>query len=1072
MSTPVTFSEMSAARKWLSCVSMFFGFIAISFVFAAAASAGPIPAQKLISKLGWRSVGPYIGGRVVAIAGVPSDPDLFYMGTTGGGIWKSNDYGLSWHNISDGTLPSMSPSVGAIAVAPSDPKVIYVGMGESDIRNDMIPGDGIFKSIDEGKTWHYMGLRDAHTVSNIVIDPNNPDVVYASSMGHVFKPDPNRGVFKSTDGGRTWSRILFVDDQTGGINLVMSPNDPNVLYAAMWQAIRTPYSLSSGGPGSGLYKSTDGGAHWTNLTHNEGFPQGILGRIGVGVTAADPSVVYAVCQAKDGGVFRSSDGGNTWKHVNDEMKLRQRAFYYMLVFADPKDANTIYIPEVDAVYTSHDGGKSFLPMRPPHGDNHVVWVNPNNTKIIFEGNDGGATVSTDGGKTWSSVHNQPTGQFYHVNIDDQFPFHIYGAQQDEGSFEGPSADPSGAVPLESWQRVAYGESTYTVPEPGDPNITYGSGYYSIFLRYNLQTGQYEEVSPWPHYRSGAASNELKYRFGWTHPILFAPITPRKLGPVQLQTHDYELLVGAQCVLRSYDYGRTWRQISPDLTRNEPITELPSGGPIDIDHSGAEVYPGISALAVSPRDDKVIWAGSDDGLVHVTADGGASWQAVNPPESDLPAHSWINSIQPSYSAAGTAYLSARRYMWDDFKPYVFKTDDYGKHWVSITDGLADDTYVFDLRQDPNDPDLLLLGTKKGIDASFDAGAHWQALSLNMPTVQVRDIAFNTRQDQVAIATHGRSFWVLDNLSVLEQMTKNPSMDSDSASLFAPQQAWITHAYGGGDPDFLPDFAGQNPSFGATIFFNLPANYSGSTPVKLEFMDSQGRLVRSFDLHLKNKQAKQPSPEEESQKPPEQRKLDVEEKLTAAEPGMNRFQWDLRYSDATEVKGFYPPVAAGGLDDSVQGPLVVPGHYSVVLDYGSSQTRQNFDVALDPRVHATAEDLAARLALELKIHADLDSLNRKLNQAIALRNKLASSGQQSTAADLDRIIGDLVQMQIRSSEGELLHEAKLRSHLAYLAADIDLAYARPTRAEYEVFQELDQQEKAGEQKLDAAIASANQ
>lgn len=1057
MSVAVIFSESSSARKWRSCLSMFFGFIAVSFYFAAAASAGPIPVQKLISKLQWRSVGPYIGGRVVAITGVPSDPNLFYMGTVGGGIWKSNDYGLTWHNISDDTLPSSSPSVGAIAVAPSNPKIIYVGMGETDIRNDMIPGDGVFKSTDEGKTWHYMGLRDTHTISSIVIDPNNPDIVYASSMGHVFKPDANRGVFKSTDGGHTWNRILFVNDQTGAINLVMSPSDPNVFYAAMWQAIRTPYSLSSGGPGSGLYKSTDGGAHWTNLTHNEGFPQGILGRIGVGVTAADPSVVYAICQAKDGGVFRSSDGGNTWKHVNDEMKLRQRAFYYMCVFGDPKDANTIYVPEVDAVYVSRDGGKTFLPMRPPHGDNHVVWVNPNNTKIIFEGNDGGATVSTDGGKTWSSVHNQPTGQFYHVNIDDQFPFHIYGAQQDEGSFEGPSAHPGGSVPLEAWQRVAYGESTYSVPQPGDPNITFGSGYYSIFLRYNLETGQYEEVSPWPHYQEGAASNELKYRFGWTHPILFSPNDPR------------ELLIGAQCVLRSDDYGQTWRQISPDLTRDEPVTKLPSGGPIDLDHSGAEVYPGISALAVSPRDNNVIWAGSDDGLVHVTTDGGSSWQMVNPP--DLPEHSWINSIQPSYSAAGVAFLAARRYMWDDFKPYVYKTDDYGKHWTSITDGIAGDSYVFDLRQDPHDPDLLLLGTKNTIDVSFDAGAHWQPLSLNLPPVQVRDIAFNTRQDQVAIATHGRSFWVLDNLSVLEQMTKNPSMDSDSPSLFAPQTAWLSHSYGLGDPNSMPQGAGQNPPFGATVFFNIPANYNGSTPVKLAIIDSQGQLVRSFDLHLKNKGAKQPTPEEESQKTPEQQKRDAEEKLTAIEPGMNRFQWDLRHSEATEVTGFYPPVAAGGLDDSVDGPLAVPGNYSVVLDYGGSQTKQNFDVALDPRIHATADDLAARLALGLKIHADLDSLNKKLNQAIALRDKLASSGQQSSAAELDRIIGNLVQLQIHSSEGTLLHEAKLRSYLAYLAADVDFAYARPTPAEYAVFQQLDQEEKTGEQQLDAAMASAS-
>jgi photosystem II stability/assembly factor-like uncharacterized protein len=1056
MRIPVTRSENNLAPKAPSCSLFARTIIAFLFAFAAVAMASPVPTQKLISKLKWRSVGPYIGGRVVAVAGVPSDPDLFYMGAVGGGIWKSTDYGVSWQNISDGTLPSSSPSVGAIAVAPSNPKILYVGMGESDIRSDMIPGDGIFKSTDEGKSWHYAGLRDTHTISNIIIDPQNPDVVYASSMGHVFKPDPNRGVFKSTDGGQTWNKILFVDDQTGAINLVMSPSDPNILYAAMWQAQRTPYSLVSGGPGSGLYKTTDGGAHWTNITHNEGFPQGILGRIGVGVTAADANVVYAIVQAKDGGVFRSSDGGNTWNHVNNEMKLRQRGFYYMLVFGDPKDPNTIYAPEVDGVYVSHDGGKTFQLLHPPHGDNHVVWINPNNTKIILEGNDGGATVSTDGGKTWSSVDNQPTGQFYHINIDDQFPYHIYGAQQDEGSFEGPSADAGGSIPIGDWQRVAYGESTYSVPQPGDPNITYGSGYFSIFLRYNLETGQYEEVSPWPLYQSGAASNALKYRFGWTHAIIFSPNDPK------------EMLVGAQCVLRSDDYGQTWRQISPDLTRNEPNTELPSGGPVDIDHSGAEVYPGISALAISPRDNNVIWAGSDDGLVHVTTDGGSNWQAVNPP--DLPAHSWINSIQPSYAAAGTAYLAARRYMWDDFKSYVFKTDDYGKHWTSITNGLDDDTYVFDLRQDPNDPDLLLLGTKKGINVSFDAGAHWQSLSLNLPIAQVRDIAFNARQNQVAIATHGRSFWVLDNLSVLEQMTKNPSMDSDNGSLFAPQTAWLTHSYGLGDPDFTPPNSGQNPPFGATVFFNIPANYNGSTPVKLEFMDSQGQLVRSFDLHLKNKQAKQPTPEEESQKPPQQQKLDAEEKLTAIEPGMNSFQWDLRYSDATEVTGFYPPIAAGGLDNSVQGPLVVPGNYSVVLDYGGSRTTQNFEVALDPRIQATADDLAARLALQLKIHADLDALNKKLNQAIAVRDKLASSGQQATAASLDRAISNFVQLKMSSSEGDVLNPSKLRGHLAYLSADTELAYARPTPAEDSVFQQLDQEEKAAEQKLDAAIAAA--
>jgi photosystem II stability/assembly factor-like uncharacterized protein len=1034
---------------------------------AALAIADPVSTSKLISKLQWRSVGPYIGGRVVTVSGVPSDSDLFYMGAVGGGIWKSTDYGLDWTNISDGTLHSSSPSVGAIAVAPSDPKIIYAGMGESDIRTDMIPGDGVYKSTDAGKTWNYMGLRDTHTISNIVIDSKNPDIVYASSMGHVFKPDPNRGVFKSTDGGKTWNKILFVNDETGTINLVMEPHNSDVLYAAMWQAQRTPWSLSSGGPGSGLYKTTDGGAHWTDITRNEGLPEGLLGRIGIGVTAADPNVVYAIIQAKEGGVFRSNDGGKTWTRVNDEMKLRQRAFYYMAIFGDPKDANTAYAPQVDALWVSHDGGKTWKRLRTPHGDNHVVWVNPNNTNILLEGNDGGATVSTDGGKTWSTEHNQPTAQFYHVNIDDQFPYHIYGAQQDEGSFEGPSADIMGSIPLSAWDRVAYGESTYTVPQPGDPNITFGSGYFSIFLRYDKVTGQFESVSPWPDYQEGAASNELKYRFGWTHPILFSPANPK------------ELLIGAQYVFKSDDYGKTWQKISPDLTRNEPKTELPSGGPIDIDHSSAEVFPGISALAVSPKDNNVIWAGSDDGLVHVTTDGGANWQPVNPP--DLPDMAWINSIQPSYGDAGTAYLTARRYMLDDFKPYVYKTTDYGKTWTAITKGLPDDSYVFDLRQDPNDADLLFLGTKSTVYVSFDAGSDWQPLTLNLPTAQVRDIAIDTNQDQVAIATHGRSFWVLDNLSVLEQMTKNPQVESSSSFLFAPQKAWLTHAYGSGNPEFQPPASGANPPFGATIFFHVPANYDGKASVELQFQNAQGETIHSFTLHLKKKESKEQQEKDQAamaEKSQVEQDRYAEEKLTAIDPGMNRFQWNLRYLDATNVTGFHAPVAAGGLEDNVEGPEVVPGTYTVVLDYAGQKTQQQFDVALDPRLTASQDDLEARLALDQKIHDALDSLDRKINEAIEVRDKLeagirdhhlteAQAGE--ALSGLDREIGSVVQMQIKSSEGSLLHQTELHSYLAYLAADVDLAYTRPTQAQEQVFDLLDQQSKAAEQKLDAEIAA---
>jgi len=1069
-----------------------FSIFAVAVLFSessASQTSGPLSSQVLMTELKWRLVGPYIGGRVVTVTGVAGSPNLFYAGAVGGGVWKSTDEGIEWKNISDGKLPGPSSSIGAVAVAASDSNTIYVGTGEADIRNDVIPGAGIYKSTDAGNTWQYAGLRDTHSISAIVIDPKDPNVVYAASMGHVFKADPDRGVFKSTDGGKSWNKILFVDDNTGAICLVMDPNHADVLYATMWQAVRMPWGLISGGPGSGIYKSTDGGAHWTNLTHNQGLPQMVLGRIGLSVAASNSNIVYAIIQAKEGGVFRSDDAGAIWKRVNDEMKLRQRAFYYMTIYVDPKDPNTVYAPEVDALWVSHDGGKSFTKLRTPHGDNHIVWINPEDTRILLEGNDGGATVSTDGGNTWSTEHNQPTGQFYHVNLDDQFPYHIYGAQQDEGSFEGPSASEGGMIPLADWHSVAYGESTYTVPQPGNPKITYGSGYYSIFVKYNRETDQYESVSPWPYYQEGASSGELKNRFGWTHPILFSPANPK------------ELLISAQYVFKSDDYGATWKQISPDLTRNQASTKEPSGGPVDLDQSGAEIYPLVSALAVSPLDGNLIWAGSDDGLAHITTDGGKNWQAVTPP--GLP-ESWISCIEPSHTDKQTAYLTARRYMWDDFRPYVFETNDLGRHWTAITVGLPEDEFVFDIRQDPNDPKLLFLGTRSTVYFSLDAGAHWQPLTLNLPIAQVRDIAINTRQGQIVAATHGRSFWVLDNLSILEQLTKNPSVNAGAAFLFAPQAAWLTHDYGEPDPEERrPPDAGYNPPFGATIFFHIPENYDGKTPATLQFTDSEGKVIRTISLHFATEKEKKEKEKEEateqasaeqtskgqeipaaepdhSGESSDQQIRENEAKLSAIEPGMNRLQWNLRYPFATEITGYHAPIAAGGLEDSVQGPVVVPGTYSAVLNYGGQKTEQKFVVALDPRLHPTPQDLAARLETDLQIHADIDALDKDINRALVAREKLqqeiSANGSTNTQAanlltTLNRDIDSVAQMAMKSSEGSLLYETKLRDHLAYLESDIDLAYARPTAAQEAVFQQLDQQAKEAERKLEADITEAD-
>jgi photosystem II stability/assembly factor-like uncharacterized protein len=1027
-----------------------------------------LPAQALMGKLEWRSVGPYIGGRVVTVTGVPGDSNLFYAGTVGGGIWKSTDEGLEWKNISDGQLPGPSASIGAIAVAPSDPNVLYAGTGEDDIRNDMIPGDGMFKSTDAGKTWQYAGLRETHSFSKIVVSPKDPNLVYASSMGHVFMPDPNRGVFQSTDGGKTWKKILFVDDKTGAIDLVMDPGHRGVLYAAMWQAQRTASGLTSGGPGSGLYKTTDGGKNWTNLTHNAGLPQGVLGRIGVTLVASHPDTLYAIFQAKDGGVFRSDDGGKSWKKVNDEAKLRQRAFYYMALFADPKDRDTVYAPQVDALWVSHDGGRTWTKLHAPHGDHHVVWINPDNTNLLLEGNDGGATVSTDGGKTWSTEHNQPTGQFYHVNLDHQFPFHIYGAEQDEGAFEGPSATVEGAIPLADWKSVAFGESTFSVPQPNDPAITYGSGYYTILVKQNRKTEQMQSVSPWPLYKSGASSGELRDRFGWTRPILFSPADPKVL------------LTSSQYVYRSDDNGLTWTRISPDLTRNQPATEVPSGGPIDLDQTGAEVYPEVYSLAVSPLDGNLLWAGSDDGLVHVTSDGGKNWQLVTPPGL---ADCAISSIEPSHTDRGTAYLTAWRYMWDDFRPWVYETTDLGQHWTPITAGLPDNEFAFAIRQDPRDPQLLFLGTFSTVYVSFDGAAHWQPLTLNLPPAEVRDIAIDTRQGDVVIATHGRAFWALDNLAFLEQLTHQPAVAADAVYVFTPEKAWLTHAYGSAPPDEREHDAGKNPPFGATIFFHIPAAYNGKTPATLTFEDAQGKEIRTFTLHLKTEKEKQEEADQKAGKPaPDrsaedaiQQRRDAEDKLTAVDPGMNTFQWDLRYPPAVEVNGFHAPQAAGGLDYTTNGPFITPGSYAVVLKIGDQQTRQTFDVALDPRLHATPDDLEAEFTLTQQILDDTNALNKSLNAAIAARDRLAAHHDAQSASVLDALnaaIDDYVQMNIRSSEGDVVHTTKLHEWLAYLTSDVEIAWARPTAAEDAVFHDLDNQTKAAEQKLESVTAQAEE
>ena len=1032
----------------LSCLSLI-----LPVAFAA-----PATPNQLTSALQWRSVGPYTGGRVTTVAGIAAEPNMFYMGTAGGGVWETEDYGHSWKNISDKDFKSNN--IGAMAIAPSNSKIIYVGTGDSAPRNTVVTGEGMYKSTDGGKTWTFIGLGETHIISWIVVDPSNPDVLYVAALGHLFAPNPDRGVFKSTDGGKTWNKILYVDDDTGAISMAMDPSNPHVVYASMWQMSRRHWTFSSGGPGSGIYKTTDGGANWTNISHAAGLPTGIFGRSGIAVALSQPSVVYALIQAdykgQAGGLFRSDDSGQNWTLINNSMDITQRAFYYSNIYVDPKDPNTIYLPNV-GVYVSHDKGKTLTALHPPHGDNHVFWINPDNPQIFIEGNDGGASVSVNGGKAWSSEDNQPTGQFYHANLDDQFPFHIYGAQQDRSSVEGPSAVAAGGIPP-VWTNLQGGEMSWVVPTPGKPWITYGSGYYSIEWRENRRTGLATNVSPWPEYKFGLAGTEIKYRYGWNHhPVVFAYGNPK------------ELLMGANVLFETFDEGVHWKVISPDLTRDDKSKQGRPGGPISADVTGEEMFDTISSIAFSPLTDNVIWTGSDDGLVYVTTDAGGHWSQVRPPT--MPEWSTITCIEPSHTERGAAYVSASRFDWDDFHPYVYKTTDYGKHWTEITTGLPEDQYIESVRQDPNKSNLLFAGTSGTVYFSLDDGQNWQPLSLNLPAVRVSDIEIQPRQHAVVLATFGRGFWVLDNLQFVEQLG-NANAAGDAAYLFKPQQAWlVTRGEGGFGPQGA---GGENLAAGVTVFFRVPADYDGSTPVSLRFSDASGKLIRSYALHLKPKGKEALA--EPSENPAVMRKR-AEERSTAIEPGMNHFQWDLTYPDAVDVKGIFnsgfaaaPPV----------GPEVVPGTYNVTLTYGASTQKQVFVVKLDPQLQTTQAELQQRFDLLMRLHEALNRLDTNLNQAIDARDALekavasnsVSSDQAQPALDqLNHDIDSLVDLKIQSGEGALVYPPRLRAWLSAIAGQVSTGLVPPTPAMVQVANGYIDDAGAGVTRLQSDVAAAN-
>src|SRR6184192_3540306 len=953
----------------------------------AALAASQVDPQ-LFSGMKWRQVGPFRGGRVVAVSGVPGDPATWYFGAVAGGVWKSTNAGSTWQPVFD---EQKIASIGAIAVADSDHNIIYVGTGEACPRGNITYGDGVYKSLDAGKTWQHLGLRDTRHIGAIVVDPRNPDVVFVAALGHAFGPNDERGIFRTGDGGKTWQRVLFRDRDSGGIDVVFDPRNPNTLFASLWQMRREPWGFSSGGAGSGLYRSNDGGFTW-KLLEDHGLPDGPLGRIGVSVSGADSNRVYAAIEAKEGGVFRSDDGGDSWMRVNSDHRFRQRAWYYSHIFADPVALDTVYVLDTGA-FRSTNGGKDFELLPAPHGDHHALWIDPRDPRRLINGNDGGATISVDGGKSWTQQYNQPTAQFYHVAVDNHWPYRIYGAQQDNTTIAIASRDDEGVIGRQDWYEVGGGESGYIAPDPRDPEIVYANADSGQMTRYDHRTGNLRDVSIHPLDVSGNGAADLEYRIQWTEPVF-------------VSLHDSKVLyTAAQFVLKSSDQGRSWRRISADLTHNDKSKQRPSGGPITLDITSVEYYDTVFALAESPLQQGLLWAGTDDGLIHVTRDDGQTWHNVTP--KDMPEWSMVSIIEPSPHEADSAYAAIDRHKLDDLKPLIYRTHDSGKTWTRIVSGIPEGAYVRSVREDPQKKGLLYAGTELGVYVSFDDGGHWQPLQLNLPVAPVHDLV--VKDEDLVVATHGRSFWVLDDLTPLRQV--NTQSAQADVILYQPQTALRLH--------YPEEFdkrqpVGDNPPPGAIIDYYFKT--APKEEVSLEILDASGKVVR----RLSSKEKK------EGEQPPEWPDRVERVKTIPANEGMNRFAWDLRYDDPIQIPGaFYS-------GNGPKGPLALPGDYQVKLTVGGKSQSAPLHLVIDPRTKGQEPALQKQFSLATQVNDRMSQLHQAVNEIRDLRSQIQNLHKRfgddqrlkpalAAADDLDHKMSEveqkLIQVNMKGSEANL-------------------------------------------------------
>jgi photosystem II stability/assembly factor-like uncharacterized protein len=972
----------------------------------------------ILNGMEWRCIGPFRGGRSAAVTGVPGHPNLYYFGSTGGGVWKTVNGGQSWQNISDGYFGG---SIGAVAVSESDPNVMYVGGGEKTLRGNVSYGYGVWKSLDGGETWKNIGLQNSRHISRIRIHPSNPDIVYAAVIGDIYKPGSERGVYRSANGGENWEKVLFANEHAGAVDLVLDPNNPRIMYASTWRVKRSPYSFESGGEGSALWKSTDSGVSWTNISSSEGLPEGTLGIIGMAVSPVNSKRIYAIIEAIDGGVFRSDDGGKNWIKVNDSRSLRQRAWYYSRIYADTKDQDILYVVNV-AYHKSKDGGKTFEAYSAPHGDHHDLWIAPENNRRMIIGDDGGAQVTVDGGNNWSTYHNQPTAQFYRVTTDNHFPFRIYGAQQDNSTVRILHRSEEGSIGRYDWEPTAGGESAHIAVDPEDNDVVYGGSYGGFLTRVNHSSEQVRAVNVWPDNPMGYGAEGMKYRFQWNFPVFYSPHNPDKLYACSNHLHV------------SVDEGHSWEIISPDLTRNDSSKLVPSGGPITKDNTGVEYYCTIFAAVESQHDEGVLWTGSDDGLVHITRDTGANWTNVTPP--DMPEWIMINSLEIDPFNAGGLYLAATMYKSGDYRPYLYRTKDYGITWQKITTGIDKEHFTRVVRADRDRPGLLYCGTESGMYISFDDGHSWHAWQLNLPIVPVTDLTL--KDNSLIAATQGRSFWMIDDITPLHQISGETG--KKDFFLFTPKPGYRI----GGHQNKNIKTEGTNHPGGVLVNFYIKEEQDSTSVVKLVFLDRSDSVIRTFSTAAEK----------------ETDKLKIRK-------GFNQFAWDMRYPGAIGFEGMILWAS------DLKGPVALPGGYNVKLVFGKESERRDFTILKDPRSESTMEELMEQFDFLIETRdkfSHTSEVIRKIRNARKqldfLISKLGDGRDEykslvDIADSIDKSVTEvervLYQTRNQSNQDPLNYPIRLNNKLAHLMTLSSIGDYQPTeqalRFKEEVFKEID-------------------